>query len=162
MRHFYRDCRLGGLLVALVALAAVPIDLAGEDMAQAIADFGVTDLPVRSVRTLATTACHAQVRQAMAQGETWPRQAIFVALRCIGADLRGHTTVIEIKTPPESQETAVVTVTATGFLDDAVAGERWRLWLAKKPDGAWTVTRVLWANLCSRLGQRFYAAEPCP
>ncbi len=98
----------------------------------------------------------------MAQGETWPRQAIMVALRCLDADLKGHTTVIEIKTPPESRETAVVTVTATGYWDDAVAGERWRLWLARQPDGAWTVTRGLWANLCSRPGQRFYAAEPCP
>jgi hypothetical protein len=49
--------------------------------------------------------------------------------------VKGSTKIIEVRTLPESQETATITVTESGYLDDAVGGERWRLWLAKGTNG---------------------------
>lgn len=131
-------------------------------MAQEIADFGVTDIDVRSVKTLDVGALNAEIREAVRKGEHWPREAVPVALQLMGAGLRGHTKVIEVRTPPEQRDSATITVTESGYPDDAVSGERWRLWLVKGADGAWTIQRALWAQLCSRPGRRFYSAEPCP
>ncbi|MEJ5329322.1 MAG: hypothetical protein WHT07_04140 [Desulfobaccales bacterium] len=131
-------------------------------MAQAIADFGVTDIEVRSVKTLDVATVNAAVREAVRKGERWPREAVPVALQVVGAGMKGHTKVIEVRTPPEQRDSATITVTESGYPDDAVSGERWRLWLVKGAEGAWTIQRALWAQLCSRPGRRFYAAEPCP
>jgi len=129
---------------------------------QAIADFGVSGMEVRSVKTLDTQKLNAQVHQAAKKGETWTKEAILVALRFVGAGLQGNRKIIDVQTPPEQHHTATITVTASGYLDDAVSGERWRLWLGKGPDGSWTIKRALWAQLCSRPGRRFYSGERCP
>ena len=97
-----------------------------------------------------------------ARGEAWPKEAVLVALAFVGAGLKGNTKSIEVRTPPESQDTATITVTESGYLDDAIRGERWRLWLVKKADGTWIINRALWAQLCDRPGRRFYSAERCP
>ncbi|MDD3581726.1 MAG: hypothetical protein PHW74_11980 [Desulfobacca sp.] len=90
------------------------------------------------------------------EGQAWPQEAILVALRFAGEDLKGHTKTIEVRMPPEQRNEAVVTVTASGYLVDAIGGERWRLWLAKGADGLWTIKRALWAQLCSCPGSQFY------
>ncbi len=143
-------------------LAVAPAAAAGEDLTQAIRDFGVTDLPVRSVRSLDMTDFNTRVKQAAGQGQAWPKEAVLVALQFVGTGLKGHTTVIEIRTPPEGRQTAMITVSAAGYLDDATAGERWRLWLTQDQEGVWMISRGLWAHLCARPGQTFYTAEPCP
>ncbi|MBW1990805.1 MAG: hypothetical protein JRI59_01485, partial [Deltaproteobacteria bacterium] len=105
---------------------------------------------------------NAAVRQAAGKGEDWVRDAVLVALRFTGTGLKGHTKIIRVHTPPERRDAAVITVSESGYLDDATGGERWRLWLKKAPDGTWIIRRALWAWLCERPGHRFYSAEPCP
>ncbi len=103
-----------------------------------------------------------EISQAYRKGEAWPKEAVLVALRFVGAGLKGNTKSIEVRTPPESQDTSTITVTESGYLDDAISGERWRLWMAKNADRVWVIRRILWAQLCSRPGHRFYSAERCP
>jgi hypothetical protein len=129
----------------------------------AIADFGVpAEIETRSVKTLETGIFNEEIGQAFRKGEGWPKEAVLIALRFVGAGLKGNTKSIDVRTPPETQDTATVTITESGYLDDAVAGERWRLWLTKKADGTWMINRALWAQLCDRPGRRFYSADRCP
>jgi len=127
------------------------------------ADFGVlAGIETHSVKSLDPGKVNDEISQVLSKGENWPTEAVLVALRFVGASLKGNTKVIEVRTPPETQVSATVTITESGYLDDAIAGERWRLWLTKKADGTWIIDRVLWAQLCSRPGRRFYSAEKCP
>jgi hypothetical protein len=125
-------------------------------------DFGVSGIEVRSVKSLDTKKLNAEVSKAAGKGEAWTKDAVLVALKVTGSELTGHTKIIEVRTPPEQRDAATITVTNSGYLDDAVGGERWRLWLKKGDDGTWTIKRALWAQLCSRPGQSFYSAEKCP
>lgn len=162
------------LLAALTIIIAVPFPLsvfsAGKaqkvspqtSSAQALEDFGVSGIEVQSVKTLDTIKLNAEVRKAASKGENWTMDAVLVALKCVGAGLKGHTKIIEVRTPPEQRDTATITVSESGYLDDAISGERWRLWLEKGTDGSWTIKRALWAQLCSRPGRRFYSAGKCP
>jgi hypothetical protein len=162
------------LLAALTMLMAVSFPLSAfssgkakkvspqTSPAQALVDFGVSDIEVQSVKTLDTDKLNAEVKKATGKGETWTREAVLVALKFAGAGLKGHSKIIDVQTPSEQQDTASITVTESGYLDDAVSGERWRLWLEKGTDSTWTITRALWAQLCSRPGRKFYSAEKCP
>ena len=116
------------LLTGQTQVAARP---PGSNPAQDLADFGVSGIEVRSVKSLDTTAINSEISQAAGKGEKWPQEAVLVALKMAGAGLKGSSKIIEVQTPPESQETATITVTESGYLDDAVGGERWRLWLSK-------------------------------
>ncbi len=130
--------------------------------AEELADFGVSGIEVRSLKSRDTTMINTEVSQAAGKGEKWPKEAVLVTLKLVGEGLKGSTKIIEVRTPPESQETATITVNESGYLDDASSGERWRLWLAKGADGTWSIKRALWAQLCDRPGSRFYSAEKCP
>jgi hypothetical protein len=129
---------------------------------QEIQDFGVTGIEVRSIKSLDTKKLNAEVSKAAGKKEAWTKDAILVALKVTGTELKGNTQIVEVRTPPEQRDEAIVTVTNSGYLDDAIGGERWRLWLQKGADGTWTIKRVLWAQLCTRPGQKFYYAEKCP
>jgi len=124
--------------------------------------FGVTHLEVKSVKSLELERINKEISSAGKEGQAWPKEAILVALKCVGESLKGHTKAIEVRTPSEQRDEAVVTVTESGYLDDAIGGERWRLWLKKDTNGNWTIQRGLWAQLCDRPGRRFYSAEKCP
>lgn len=127
------------------------------------ADFGTpSGIEVQSVKSIDPSMFNEKISQAYHKGEVWPREMILVALKVVGEGLKGNMKSIEVSTPPETQDTATITITESGYLDDAVAGERWRLWITKKADGAWAVNRAIWAQLCSRSGKRFYSAERCP
>jgi hypothetical protein len=127
------------------------------------ADFGVpVDIEVKSVKAIDPKKVNDEIGQAYRKGEAWPKKAVLVALTFVGAGLKGNAKTIEVSTPPETRETATITVTESGYLDDSIAGERWKLWMTKKADGPWVIRRVLWAQLCSRPGHRFYSAERCP
>ncbi len=131
--------------------------------AQDRADFGVLEgIETHSVKSLNPSKVNDEISQAFSKGEIWPKEVILVALTFVGAGLKGNTKIIEVRTPPETQETATITITESGYLDDAIAGERWRLWLTKKVDETWIINRVLWAQLCSRPGRKFYSAVKCP
>jgi hypothetical protein len=127
------------------------------------ADFGVSSgIEVQSIKSLDPSAFNEKISQAYRKGEAWPKEMILVALKLVGEGLKGNTKNIEVSTPPEVQDAATITITESGYLDDAVAGERWRLWMTKKADGPWVINRVLWAQLCSRPSRTFYSAEICP
>ena len=135
----------------------------GISSAQDRTDFGILEgVEIHSVKSLDPEKVNGEIRQALSKGETWPKEAALVALKFVGAGLKGSTQIIEVRTPPETRETATITVTESGYLDDAIGGERWRLLLTKKGDGSWRINRALWAQLCSRPGHRFYSAEKCP
>jgi len=114
------------------------------------------------VKTLDTEKLNARVKKAAGKGGKWTRDAVLVALEFVGAGLKGNTKIIDVRTPPEEGHTATITVTESGYPDDAVSGARWRLWLVKGAHGTWTMQRALWAQLCSRPGHTFYSAEKCP
>lgn len=131
--------------------------------AQDLSAFGILEgIEVQSVQTLDPNKLNAEISQAFSKGEIWPKESVLVALKFVGEGLKGNSKIIDALTPPETQETATITITESGYLDDAIRGERWRLWLAKKADGTWIINRVLWAQLCDRPGRRFYSAERCP
>jgi hypothetical protein len=114
------------------------------------------------VKTLDTKKLNAAVSKAAGKGEAWTRGAVLVALKFAGAGLKGSTKIIDVRTPPESQDSATITITESGYLDDAVGGERWRLWLHKNDNSNWTIQRALWAQLFNRPGHRFYSAGRYP
>jgi hypothetical protein len=166
----FRLIRLAGLAMLIAVSFPLPVSYAGEapkaspqtSSAQALADFGVSDIEVKSVKTLDTNKLNAEIRKAASKNETWTKDALLVALEFVGAGLKGHTKIIDVRTPPEQRDTAAITVTESGYLDDAIGGERWRLWLQKSANGTWTIQKALWAQLCNRPGRRFYSAEKCP
>jgi hypothetical protein len=166
----FRSMMLAGLALLITVSLPLSIFAADKDLkavpqkspAPAITDFGVSDIEVQSVKTVDTGKLNVKVKNAAGQGGKWTKDAVLVALEFVGAGLKGHTKVIDVRTPPEQRHTATITVTESGYPDDAVSGERWRLWLVKGPHGAWTIQRALWAQLCSRPGSRFYSAERCP
>jgi hypothetical protein len=125
-------------------------------------DFGVADIKVQSVKTLDPKKLNVAVSKAAGQGETWAKDPVLVALKLVGTGLKGNRKIIDVRMPPESQDTATITVTESGYLDDAIGGERWRLWLHKSANGIWTIQKALWAQLCNRPGHRSYSAEKCP
>ena len=128
-----------------------------------LADFGVSSvIEVQSIKSLDPSAFNEKISQAYRKGEAWPKEMILVALKFVGEGLKGNTKNIEVGTPPETKDTATITITESGYLDDAIRGERWRLWLVKKADGTWIINRALWAQLCDRPGRRFYSARKCP
>ena len=128
-----------------------------------LADFAApAGIDVQSVKAIDPRKMNDEIGQACRKGEAWPKEAVLVALRFVGAGLKGNTKSIEVRIPPEVKETALITITELGYMDDAISGERWRLWMTKNADGAWTINRALWAQLCSRPGQRFYSARKCP
>jgi hypothetical protein len=131
--------------------------------AQDLAAFGILEgIEVQSVQTLDPNKLNAEISQAFSKGEIWPKESVLVALKFVGEGLKGNSKIIDARTPPETQETATITITESGYLDDAIRGERWRLWLVKKADGTWIINRALWAQLCDRPGRRFYSSERCP
>ena len=149
---------VNGKKLAGEAPESSPASYASED----IKAFGVVGISVKSVKPLDVEKTNQEIASAAQKEEAWTKQAVLIALRFTGEDIKGHTKDIEVRTPPEQHNMATVTVTESGYPDDAVGGERWRLWLEKGPAGAWTITKALWARLCSRPGQQFYSAERCP
>jgi hypothetical protein len=166
----FRSLLLAGLAMLMAVCFPLHVFSAGKakkvspqtSPAQAIADFGVPGIEVQSVKTLDTNKLNTEVRKAISKGENWTKDAVLVTLKFAGSGLKGHTKIIEIRTPPEQRDAATITVSESGYLDDAISGERWRLWLKKDANGTWTIERALWAQLCDRPGRRFYSAEKCP
>lgn len=127
------------------------------------ADFAApAGIEVQSVKAIDPKKMNDEISHAYRKGEAWPKEAVLVAITFVGAGLKGNTKSVEVLTPPEALDTATITVTESGYMDDAISGERWRLWVTKNADGSWVIRRVLWAQLCSRPGRRFYSAERCP
>ena len=145
--------------MSLPVVAADPIHSARNETMEA---FGAEDVTVRSVEVLDVGAFNTRTERAAKEGESWTREAILVALKFSGEGLRGNFKRIEANTLPERFDSAVITITESGYLDDSVAGVRYRLWLGQELAGTWKLKEALRANLCSRPDATFYSAEPCP
>jgi hypothetical protein len=148
-----------GAGLSVLAMAADPIHSARKET---MAAFGAEDVTVRSVQVLDVDAFNVRTERAAEDGESWAREAILVALKFSGEGLLGSSKRIEVNTPPERFDSALITITESGYLDDSVAGIRYRLWLGRGPSGTWKLKKALRANLCSRPDAMFYSAEPCP
>ena len=148
-----------GAGLPLPVVAADPIHSARKETMEA---FGAEDVTVRSVQVLDVDAFNTRTERAAKDGESWTREAILVALKFSGEGLWGNFKRIEARTPPERLDSALITITESGYLDDSVAGVRYRLWLGQEPSGTWKLKEALRANLCSRPDATFYSAEPCP
>jgi len=68
---------LAVLLAGQTRVAARP---SGSHPAPDLADFGVSGIEVRSVKSLDTTAINSEVSQAAGKGEKWPQEAVLVTL----------------------------------------------------------------------------------
>ncbi|MEJ2673248.1 MAG: hypothetical protein P8168_13820 [Deltaproteobacteria bacterium] len=67
-------------------------------------DFGVSDIEVKSVKTLNPKKLNAAISAAAPRGEAWTKAAVLVALKFVGAGLKGHAKIIDVRTPPENQD----------------------------------------------------------
>ena len=86
-------------------------------------DFGIiAGIEVQSVKSLDSSPLNKEISQAHRRGEAWSKEAILVALKLVGAGLKGNAKTIEVITPQESQETATISITDSGYLDDAIRG----------------------------------------
>jgi len=145
-------------LAIVIAFAAA----CGTD-ATALEAFGETAIEVRSVHEIDVGPLNDEAQSAFAEGETWPLTALPFALRIAGEAIVAPTRTIMIDaSPTERLDHAVITIAQRGFLDDSVAGDRYRLWFERGEDGVWVLTRGLTAQLCARPGNEFYSADPCP
>ncbi|NNE43428.1 MAG: hypothetical protein HKN12_04415 [Gemmatimonadetes bacterium] len=123
-----------------------------------------TDEEVRSVRTLDAAQYDRRLQEAFAEGRDWTLSASRIAEHFAGKrgpDGSPRAARGETRTTP-TDSWVRIRVTETGWEDDSVAGMQMLVWLAPKGDGKFTVKRILQAQLCSRPGQIFYSAEPCP
>ena len=74
------------------------------------ADFAApAGIEIQSVKAIDPRKMNDEIGQAYRKGEAWPKEAVLVALRFVGAGLKGNTKSIEVRTPPESQDTATIT-----------------------------------------------------
>ena len=81
-------------------IAAVPAS--PETAPQAITVFGVSDIAVRSVKTLETGSFKAKVRKAARTRKTWSKDAVLVALNFPGSEVQGSKKIIKVRTPRSS------------------------------------------------------------
>ncbi len=166
----FRSLLLAGLAMLMAVCFPLQVFSAGKakkvspqtSPAQAIADFGVPGIEVQSVKTLDTNKLNTKVRKAISKGENWTKDAVLVALKFAGSGLKGHTKIIEIRTPPEQRDAATITVSESGYLDDAISGERWRLWLKRTPTAPGPSSGRFGPSCATAPGRRFYSAEKCP
>jgi hypothetical protein len=91
-----------GIILAILLLAGqarLEAPPPAASPAQDLADFGVSDIEVRSVKALGTATINAEVSRAAGKGEQWPHEAVLVALKLVGADLKGSSKIIAVQTP---------------------------------------------------------------
>jgi hypothetical protein len=105
----FRSMMLAGLAMLITVSFSLSVFATNKDTkvvpekspAQAIADFGVSDIEVQSVKTLDTDKLNAKVRKVAGKGKKWTEDAVLVALEFVGAGLKGSTKIIDVRTPPE-------------------------------------------------------------
>ncbi len=79
------------------------------------------------------------------------KYAISAALNHVGWDIQSKKRSIEIETPSaENFDSAVVTITDMGYLDDSVIGKKWVIEVFKNSQGQWERKSVKSSNICAR------------
>ena len=81
--------------------------------------------------------------------------------------ITGNNQRVSVSIPGEWEpggafEFARVIIEDQGWLDDAIAGERYVFWITQGDEGELMIQRALRANICSRPFQEFYSVQRCP
>ncbi len=72
------------------------------------------------------------------------------------------TTALVSRTGPEGGDSAAVTATLDGLLDDSIRSDRYVLVLAKQQDGTWRLESAVFSQRCRQgRGHPEYSAAPC-
>ena len=102
----------------------------------------------------------SRAREAIANGEEWPKASLLVALKLVGESCECSSRVIELRSKPESFDGATIIITDQGYLDDSVRGERYELVLERGPGGVWRVLKATNTWNCYR-GHEEFSTELC-
>ena len=129
-----------------------------------------TEYLVKEVRSFNVNPYNNYLNSARRNGQQWVNHPISAAVQLTKASLNGEYLggrYQEIETVISDFEGSMldnikVEVANTGLADDSVFGERYVIWFSTDENNQLVVRKILWAMLCSRPGQDFYAANSCP
>ncbi|MGK7889793.1 MAG: hypothetical protein AB4042_10695 [Leptolyngbyaceae cyanobacterium] len=129
-----------------------------------------TDTDVYSVETLDLTDYNALLLSSYQNQAIWVNDPLWVGLQLLqflGQPITGSEQQVSVSIPGEWEpgrafEFARVIIEDKGWLDDAIAGERYVIWIVPGDSGEFKVQRALRANFCSRPPQEFYSIQDCP
>lgn len=150
---------------------AQTIDLNSEMALSDIRAFGVeTDINVHSVEALDVVDFNALLLSSHQNNAIWANDPLWVGLQFlqyIGHPITGRTQNVSVSIPDEWEpgqtfEFARIVIEDKGWLDDAIAGERYALWVVPGDEGEFIIERALRSNICSRPFQEFYSIQNCP
>ncbi|MEM9218814.1 MAG: hypothetical protein AAGD25_31300 [Cyanobacteria bacterium P01_F01_bin.150] len=150
---------------------AQTIDLTSELALSDIRAFGVeTNINVHSVESLNADEFNALLLSSHQSGATWANDPLWVGLQFlqyIGHPVTGQNQTVSVFIPGEweagqSFDYARVIIEDKGWLDDAIEGERYAMWITPGAEGEFIISRALRANICSRPFQEFYSIQNCP
>ena len=150
---------------------AQSIDLTSELALSDIRAFGVeTEINVHSVEALDADEFNALLLTSHQGGAIWANDPLWVGLQFlqyIGQPITGQNQTVSVAIPGEWEpgqafEFARIIIEDKGWLDDAIAGERYALWITPGNEGEFVISRALRSNICSRPFQEFYSIQNCP
>lgn len=152
-------------------LLAQTIDLTSELALSDIRAFGVeTEINVHSVESLDADEFNALLLTSHQGGAIWANDPLWVGLQFlqyIGQPITGRSQTVSVSIPEEWEagqafEFARIIIEDKGWMDDAIAGERYALWITPGEEGEFIISRALRSNICSRPFQEFYSIQNCP
>ena len=164
---------LSGLSVSGMAnpVMAQSIDLTSELALSDIRAFGVeTGINVHSVESLNADEFNTLLLTSHQDGAIWANDPLWVGLQFlqyIGQPITGPSQTVSVSLPDEWEpgqpfEFARIIIEDKGWVDDAIAGERYALWITPGTEGEFVISRALRSNICSRPFQEFYSIQNCP
>ncbi|MEB3229506.1 MAG: hypothetical protein VKJ64_00740 [Leptolyngbyaceae bacterium] len=129
-----------------------------------------TDSEVYSVEPLDPTEYNALLLSSYQNQAIWANDPLWVGLQLLqflGQPITGAEQRVSVSVPGEWEpgmtfEFARVIIDDKGWLDDAIAGERYVIWIVPGDSGEFKIQRALRANFCRRPLQEFYSSQNCP
>jgi len=115
-----------------------------------IYNFGVTDVEVKSVAEIRVTEINEIIQN---ENLNNPFQ---IGLRIANDDVYYRKSIEVEGNSVENLNKLSMVIKERGYLDDSTAGARWKIWM-EKSGNSWRVTRILYAQLCARIGSSHYA-----
>ena len=128
------------------------------------------EVEVESVETLDPSNFNDLLLTAYQSQAVWANDPLWVGLQFLqflSLPMTGANQQVSVFIPGEWEpgmefDYARVVIEDKGWLDDAVAGERYVLWIVLGNEGEFRIQRALRANICRRPDQEFYSAQACP
>jgi TonB family protein len=118
------------------------------------------NLPVFTERVIPTTGFRS--RLAAAGDSAWAKSAALVALTLVGSDCECSNFGVDVQSPPERPDEAVVSVTHDGLLDDSIRSQRYRLRMRRDRTRRWMLETATIAYRCRPgRGHEEFTIEPC-